>query len=517
MDQKQEMYYFHGADVDSESIDKTEKLSVIEIVRISRCIINQPSSTEMDQSESPTIEISESSNWLKNNSSSDVEKPSAIKRKDSQLNIFEETVQMESVQHMEESAIVLNFGDSDISEFVKSTFNVFSPVSRRRGTSLWGDHEFWRSSTLAIDTENLFDWSFKGEILSSIKVDWFLILSFICGVGYEGRLTISKSFVILETIHHCPAGIVIAAFANSVYLITNLRRWQIFTIVLILVFYVDAVLLVNALYRHLMNCVVMSIYVLIVYVYCSEGFYVRARYVLLYVVIYSILCVVTVIMLHFKLWTAILLIFNLVDFIINWIVSEATKTRDRLFYLEVNAIIYCSLFENVRYLSLLEVINEEMGYTLQLAVFAAVDVLCIFISKSEILTFIWFNSNWLEKASRTWLLASRVTRACVTVTTLSWPIWNIGFELGRFIMKPDRNSAEFAKKIELVLAINYIPELLSEIALYIYLKCIPSGKYEHGRVSYIAYLRTSLHLASYSAIPSIFIGLKILIDRSRTG
>merc|ERR1719245_937341 len=78
-----------------------------------------------------------------------------------------------------------------------------------------GAYDFWRSSTLLIDTKNLSTCSFSGEVLSSIRLDSLIILCFVCGVGYQGRLTISKWFGILETIHHWPVAIAIAAFADS--------------------------------------------------------------------------------------------------------------------------------------------------------------------------------------------------------------------------------------------------------------------------------------------------------------
>jgi len=149
----------------------------------------------------------------------------------------------------------------------------------------------------------------------------------------------------------------------------------------------------DVLYGHITNTVGMAIYILLVYVYCSNGFYVRARYVFLYVASYTLFCLAILIMLYLKLWTAILLAIIPSDFIINWIVVQATKTCDRLLYLDINAIVYCSLFENVRYLSVLGLIDKEMDYTMKLAEFAAIDILCIFISKSEILTYINFHTH----------------------------------------------------------------------------------------------------------------------------
>jgi len=271
------------------------------------------------------------------------------------------------------------------------------------------------------------------------------------------------------------------------------------------------VMFADVLYGHLVNCVIMSIYLLLVYAYCSKGLHVRAIYVFLYVAGYSLLSAVTVIMLWYKLWTAILLTIIPADFILHIIVVEASKTYDCLSYLQVNAIIYCALFENVRYLSVLGIIGEEMDYTLSFVRFAAVDVLCIFISKSEIVTYINLHTLKLWRVSKTSLLVGRITRACATATTLSWPIWYIGFELGRLLVESDQNMDGFATKIELLFVMNYIPELTSEIALYTYLKCIPSGKYQHERLNFMLSLLSFSSLAAYCTIPGMFVCLRILI------
>merc|ERR1712060_229590 len=105
------------------------------------------------------------------------------------------------------------------------------------------------------------------------------------------------------------------------------------------------------------------------------------------------------------------------EFIINKIVVHATKTCDRLLFLDINAIIYCALFENVRYLSVLGIIDEEMNYTWNLARFAAIDVIGIFISKSEIITYMTFQTHWPGRGSKTALLTGRITRACEALTT----------------------------------------------------------------------------------------------------
>merc|ERR1719320_852776 len=84
-----------------------------------------------------------------------------------------------------------------------------------------GEDSFWRSSTCIINTKNLFICSFANELLTSMKFDSLAVLTFLCGLGYEGRLTISWWFCILETISSCPVAIGVAAFGISVYIISN--------------------------------------------------------------------------------------------------------------------------------------------------------------------------------------------------------------------------------------------------------------------------------------------------------
>jgi len=495
------------------NLSTTIELSPGDIGRVGGCSHDLPPKST-HHSASNTIEI-----LCEDTSSDDAEQPRTIKRRDSITDISE-SVQIESIQHEEKSIrSITTLSLSVIGEPLENTLSddSFIPVAKNEKPareSEWGDLDFWRSSTLLIETRNLPVSSFAGELLCSIKLDSLIILCFVCGVGYQGRLTISKWFGILETIHHWPIAIGVAAFADAACIISKVELFKIFTIGLILFYYVDLILFVrfaDVLYGHLINNVAMSTYVLLVYVYCSNGFHVRARWVIIYIVSCVILVFATIAMLYLKLWTAILLAIIPADFMLNKIVVEATKTCDRLLFLDINAIIYCALFENVRYQSVLGLIDEEMDYTLKLAEFAAIDVLCIFISKSEILTYINFHTQWFGKESKTWLLAGRVTRACVTITTLSWPIWNIGFELGRFLMNPDRNITEFVKKTELVLVMNYIPELLSEIALYIYLKCLPFGKYKYERLNFVSSL-SSFYLAAYCMIPGVLAMFKILTD-----
>lgn len=178
---------------------------------------------------------------------------------------------------------------------------------------------------------------------------------------------------------------------------------------------------------------------ILVYVFCSSGLHVRAVYVFLYIMSTVLLWLIIVIMLNFELWTEILFAFIPADFLMNKLVVMATMTRDRLLYLQITAMIYCALLESVRFLSVLGIIDEEMGYTWNFAKFAAVDLFCTFLSKSEIAYFINNNSDFLGKFSNTKLLVARITRACVNVTTLSWPIWNAGFEIGLFILEEDHN------------------------------------------------------------------------------
>jgi len=515
MCQKQGVYSLRETNVNCEAIDRT-RVSRIGSRRDS--IIHLRASKEMDQSELNTLNISKSLNLLEKNSCDDVEQPSAIKFWDSLWKISEESVRTESNKPNEKSpGIPLCLSLSETEESHDNSSSVFPPdvnVFRPRKSSLWGVDQFWRSSTLVIDTKTLLASSFAGEVRSSIKLNSLMILCFLVGVGYQGRLTISKWFGVLETIHHWPVAIGIAAFADSICIISNWRLYKIFTIGLFLVFYTDLIFFVmfaDVLYGHLMNSLIMGIYVLLVYAYCSKGLYVRVIYVFLYIVGYSLLSIAILIMLYFELWTGILLAIIPTDLIMNMIVVWATKTCDCLSYLQVNAMIYCALFENVRYLSMLGIIDDEMDYTINLAKFAAIDVLCIFISKSEIVSYINFHTQWCGQESKTWLLAGRITRSCVNVTTLSWPIWNIGYELGRILMNPDGNTAAFATKIELLVVLNYVPELLGEIALFIYLKCLPAGKYKHERLNFMWSLLSFFYLAAYGMIPGVFLCLRILI------
>jgi hypothetical protein len=157
----------------------------------------------------------------------------------------------------------------------------------------------------------------------------------------------------------------------------------------------------------------------LVYNFCSKGLRGRGLYLLPCFAGIPLLCGILFFMLHFKLWNAIILTIIPSDFIMIVLVVKAANTCDCILYLQMSAIIYCCLFEGVRYLSLLGTIEEEMGYSWKLANFAAVDFLCIFICKSEILSYIKIHANCFGKASKTWLLAARIKMACVNVTTLT--------------------------------------------------------------------------------------------------
>jgi hypothetical protein len=298
-------------------------------------------------------------------------------------------------------------------------------------------------------------------------------------------------------------------------MISNLNLLKIFSIGMSL--FMHGVLIVCAMFGilifgHLINGVASWIYFLLIYSCCSKGMYVRATFTFLWLIGIVVLWTIIIVMLHFKLWTEILLALIPCDFIFKELVAKAEKKCDRILYLQMTAMIYCSILESVRYLSLLGVLEEEKGYTLEVAKFAAIDFMCIFISKSEIISYIKTQTNWLGKASKTWLLAARITRACVTLTSLTWPFWNIGFDLGRLLLKDDRNRADLAIHIQMLLALNYLPELLSEIALHIYLLCIPSREYKFQRFDFMSSLPSFFFVAAYSMIPGFFIALKIYDD-----
>jgi hypothetical protein len=390
-----------------------------------------------------------------------------------------------------------------------------NPVFPKGRPSLHND-EFWHSESLRISTDNLFTYSIADELASTVQLASLSIICFFWGIGYEGRLNTSVLFGILETSNCPPVAFGLAAWAYTAFIISNLKLFKILSIGLILIFCVHGTLFAyfgTLMYAYFCNICSTWIFTGLVYKFCSDGMQGRALYVLLCFAGIPLLCGILILLLHLKLWNAILLIIIPSDFIMIELVARAAQSFDCMLYLQMSAIIYSTLFESVRYLSLLGIIEEEMGISLRLARFAAVDLLCIFICKSEILTYIKMNTNCLGKASKTWLLYARIKIACMNVTTYTWPIWYIVFELGRFSLKVDRDADKWAIKIPLILGLNYLPEILGEIAVHIYSQCLQRlarGNYEFGRINFISKLRSSFLLAAYSMIPALFIVLRVV-------
>jgi len=95
--------------------------------------------------------------------------------------------------------------------------------SRQRLDSIYGigDSELRQCQTCIIKTDLLYDYSVKEELISIFKVSIWVLMSAVCGIGYEGRVTISKWFGILETTYIYPLGISVVAGAYSAFDIAN--------------------------------------------------------------------------------------------------------------------------------------------------------------------------------------------------------------------------------------------------------------------------------------------------------
>jgi len=77
------------------------------------------------------------------------------------------------------------------------------------------------SDSLRITTVTLYNFSIWEELKSALKLSSWTILTVICGTGYEGRVTISKWYGIMETIHHYPIALGVAAGTYTVFEIEN--------------------------------------------------------------------------------------------------------------------------------------------------------------------------------------------------------------------------------------------------------------------------------------------------------
>jgi len=162
------------------------------------------------------------------------------------------------------------------------------------------------SDTCIISQENLYEFSVLEELHSALKVSIWAVLSTICGIGYEGRTTISTWYGILETIHHYPAALGIAAGSYTVFDIIHeaLHRKLIF--LLLVTFHsvlITAIQLELLIFGHLVNTAIASFFCMAVYFFCSSQFYVRAFWFILWFSGVLLLFGVVLLMLQHKLWT----------------------------------------------------------------------------------------------------------------------------------------------------------------------------------------------------------------------
>lgn len=68
-------------------------------------------------------------------------------------------------------------------------------------------------------------------------------------------------------------------------------------------------------------------------------------------------------MLHYELWTVLVIITIPTNYLLNALVVNTTKTFDRLSFLQVASLNYCCLFETYRFLSVLSIVNQESELT----------------------------------------------------------------------------------------------------------------------------------------------------------
>jgi len=140
-------------------------------------------------------------------------------------------------------------------------------------------------SSLSISTVTLYNFSLWEEFKSELKVSSWSLLSAICGTGYEGRATISKWYGIMETIHHYPIALGIAAASYTVFEIKNLTLYKILTLLLCLIFHfvlVTAIQLDHLVYGHMVSVVLTGCFVMAVYIFCASKFCVRAIYFIIW-------------------------------------------------------------------------------------------------------------------------------------------------------------------------------------------------------------------------------------------
>jgi len=414
-----------------------------------------------------------------------------------------------------------------------------SPLERR---SVWsGTSSFWPVTSenseipmqgplsCCIDTQTLYNFSVRAELKSALIMSSWIMLCTICGIGYEGRTTISKTFGILETIHIYPGSLGSVAASYTVFEIAHetLHRWLILLQLLIYhAVLITAIQLELLVYGHVLDAAIACCFVVVTYIFCSSKFYIRAFYYLVWSAGIAIMFSVVLILLNFELWEWILIISIPTDILINKLAVLATKTCDRLSFLQVSSLYYCAIFEDYRFLSLLSIVKQEYSKcglkfwkSWNLKRFFFLDFLCIFIMKSEIIYFIKKNTEHIFSAqSKTEVLSARVTRGCVNVATICLPIWWFGFELGRYLMSERDHTTQsehlsyLSELTTLVLLMQYGPELASRLPLLLMRKIYANyTNWRLERINFIASLENGLLILAYGMVPSSFLMMMIVI------
>lgn len=391
-----------------------------------------------------------------------------------------------------------------------------------------------RRITCVINTMNVYSYSSVEELLSSFKLDLAIVVCLLIGIGHGGRINVNSWFAIFETIHTYPAAFVTAALSDAVFIIRRktIHRWLsfalpfIFHIVLFTATQFDLLI-----WGQLINIFLVSAFMLTVFSFCSVGIHIRVTYFFFWFTGMLLFFSLIVTMLFFKLWIILLWTIIPADYFLTKMAANATKTCDRLVFLKVSAIIYCCVFETIRFLSLYGIVEEQEGqvnFSWYLSYFWISDVLCTFISKSELVYCVkWKLGLYTNTPSETRLLACRITRACVNVTSLCLPIWSVGFDVGLLLLGDKPENVEInvhenvLKRYCLLLVMHYTPEFLSELGLYLYsnslcAKVISPDQYRFERLNFIRSLESNFLIASYFCVPGILIAIRVIEDQGVT-
>jgi len=369
-----------------------------------------------------------------------------------------------------------------------------------------------RSHTCLITAEGLYNFSHWEELISTFKVSIWVLMTVTCGIGYEGRLMISKWFGILEGIYLLPASMAVVSVAYTAFDIVNKSLHTRLVIIMILLWHsvlTAAIWLDKLIYGILFDCCLGSCYQMATYAFCSRQFLVRPKYFLIWVVgTWAMFCVI-IFLLFYKFWTVLVIITVPADLLLTRLAVHATKTCDRLGFLQAHSILYCCMFESYRFMCLVFMVYQEKQWTFTLGRFCVLDFFCSVIMKGEVPQYI--KKKVLGTSSLTHQVAERVNRGCVNVTVFCFPIWWLGFNLGRFLMATKVNVF---RHVQLVLITHYAVELGSELAqLFINKFYSDCTDYEVRRVNFIPHLEKRLFIAAYGIIPSILLMILVLLGK----